>query len=251
MISGLTIQTSMLVNTCRETLKQQEFLKWLEGEHFDLAFASVFDVCSVGLIHAAKIPGWIWLSSGAIMDHISYLTGIPIIRSYVPPLMMEAVGDMSFAQRVKSVIGHGLTKLLWTKLIAEPQMELFRTHVSPDFPDLLELASRCPLIMANTNDFYEIPRPTLAKVVNIGGIGVVSNAKPLPENMEKLLERAEGAVLFSFGSFAPAHRMPSEWKKIFSNTFRRFPNYQFFMRYEGNDVKGKQIYSISSIIWLK
>ncbi|KHJ92185.1 hypothetical protein OESDEN_07935 [Oesophagostomum dentatum] len=72
-------------------------------------------------------------------------------------------------------------QLRFHRLIAEPQMELFRTHISPEFPDLLELASKCPLIMANTNDFYEIPRPTLAKVVNIGGIGIVSSAKPLPE----------------------------------------------------------------------
>ncbi|KAK6011045.1 hypothetical protein OSTOST_23881 [Ostertagia ostertagi] len=34
--------------------------------------------------------------------------------------------------------------------------------------------------MANTNDLYEMPRPTLAKVVNIGGVGMESrDAKPL------------------------------------------------------------------------
>ncbi|EPB67991.1 hypothetical protein ANCCEY_12914 [Ancylostoma ceylanicum] len=71
---------------------------------------------------------------------------------------------------------------LCTTLIADPETELFRTHVSPDFPNLMELAAKCPLVMANTNELYEAARPTLAKVVNIGGIGMeVKDSKPIPE----------------------------------------------------------------------
>ncbi|EPB76819.1 hypothetical protein ANCCEY_04101 [Ancylostoma ceylanicum] len=40
--------------------------------------------------------------------------------------------------------------------------------------------------MANTNDLYELPRPTLAKVVNIGGVGMVSDVKPLSEKLPEV-----------------------------------------------------------------
>ncbi|VDM65590.1 unnamed protein product [Strongylus vulgaris] len=209
----------------------------------------MFDVCSVGLVYEAKIPAWIWLNSGSIMDYIAYRIGVPIIPSYVPrflleiiflAMMMEAGAEMSFLKRVKSVIGHGLTNLIWTKLVADPETQLFRTFVSPDFPDLIDLAAKCPLIMANTNDLYELPRPTLAKIVNIGGVGMVSEEKPLNEVLSKsildIIDRSDGVVLFSFGSVAPMWKMPTSWKKMFMAAFQRFPTYQFLLRYEKDDI---------------
>ncbi|KHJ82773.1 hypothetical protein OESDEN_17532 [Oesophagostomum dentatum] len=99
--------------------------------------------------------------------------------------------------------------------------------------------------MANTNDLYEMPRPILAKVVAIGGVGMVNEAKPLPtvlpERIAKIMDSGDGAILFSFGSVAPAYKMPMEWKKIFLATFQRFPNYQFLVRYEKDDIEGEQM----------
>ncbi|RCN32247.1 UDP-glucoronosyl and UDP-glucosyl transferase [Ancylostoma caninum] len=254
MIERLKMQTTLLVETCRATLEQPKFLKWLEKEHFDVAFAPMFDVCTVGLVHAAKIPGWIWLNSGSVMDYIAYLTGIPVIPSYVPPMMMEAAGELNFMQRIKSLIGHGLTKLIWTRLVAVPQTQLFRTIISPDFPDLQDLAAKCPLIMANTNDLYEMPRPTLAKVVNIGGVGMVSDVKPIPEKLPdhiaKIMDKGDGAILFSFGSVAPTYKMPMRWKKIFLETFKRFPNYQFLLRYEKDDINDMLPPNVHLFTWM-
>ncbi|KIH64621.1 UDP-glucoronosyl and UDP-glucosyl transferase [Ancylostoma duodenale] len=254
MIERIRMQTTLLVETCRATLEQPKFLKWLEKEHFDVAFAPMFDVCTVGLVHAANIPGWIWLNSGSVMDYIAYLTGIPVIPSYVPPMMMEAAGELNFMQRVKSMIGHGLTKLIWTRLVAVPQTQLFRTLISPGFPDLQDLAAKCPLIMANTNDLYEMPRPTLAKVVNIGGVGMASAVKPipekLPEHIAKIMDKGDGAILFSFGSVAPAYKMPMRWKKIFLDTFKRFPNYQFLLRYEKDDIKDMLPPNVHLFTWM-
>ncbi|VDO11853.1 unnamed protein product [Haemonchus placei] len=159
--------------------------------------------------------------------------------------MMEQAGEMNFYQRTKSLIGHGLIKFFWRRLIADPETALFREMISADFPDLLDLASKCPLIMANTNDFYEIPRPTLAKVVNIGGVGMTTrDVKPLPKDIEKIMQKGNGVVLFSFGSVAAAHQMPQEWKVIFMEAFKKLPNYQFLVRYEKDDLNGNFFSSI-------
>ncbi|KHJ96615.1 hypothetical protein OESDEN_03425 [Oesophagostomum dentatum] len=96
--------------------------------------------------------------------------------------------------------------------------------------------------MANTNDLYEMPRPILAKVIGIGGVGMVNETKPLPEALSKritkIMDTGDGAILLSFGSVAPAYKMPMEWKKIFLATFQRFPKYQFLVRYEKDDIAG-------------
>ncbi|KAK6010931.1 hypothetical protein OSTOST_23998, partial [Ostertagia ostertagi] len=104
--------------------------------------------------------------------------------------------------------------------------------------------------MANTNDLYEIPRPTLAKVVNIGGLGMESrDVKPLPKNIEEIMEKGDGVIVLSFGSVAVAYRMPMEWKMVFLETFKRFPNYQFLVRYESDDIRGNLSSNVHLFKW--
>ncbi|KAK6023790.1 hypothetical protein OSTOST_10412, partial [Ostertagia ostertagi] len=62
--------------------KNKEFLEWLTAQKFDLAFSHIYDVCHIGLIHYAKIPSWIWLNSGNLMDFVAHHMGVPRIPSY-------------------------------------------------------------------------------------------------------------------------------------------------------------------------
>ncbi|EYC18395.1 hypothetical protein Y032_0027g1497 [Ancylostoma ceylanicum] len=247
----MSVKAAKFVQICEETLKNKGFLKWLETEKFDLAFAHMFDVCTVGLVHAARIPSWIWLNSGSIMDWVAYTVGVPIIPSYVPPMMMDVAGEMTFWERTKSLIGHGLMKFFWRRWIADPETELFRRLIRPDFPHLIELSSKCPLVMANTNDLYDMTRPLLAKVVNIGGVGMeLADAKPLPKNFEAIMSKGDGAVLFSFGSVTAAHKMPIEWKKALLESFRLLPKYQFLLRYEKDDLNENLPPNVHLFKWL-
>ena len=57
---------------------------------------------------------------------------------------------------------------------------MFRRHFGRDFPHLIDLAKRTPLIMQNSHELYDYARPTLSKIVNIGGLGIGSEKrKPL------------------------------------------------------------------------
>lgn len=113
--------------------------------------------------------------------------------------MMDASDSLSFLERVQSFVGWGVTRLVWPRYIhcpfetrflrspflylrvfANRETAMFRKHLGPSFPDLIDLAKRTPLIMANTNELYDFPRPTLSKIVNIGGLGMKKvDAKPL------------------------------------------------------------------------
>lgn len=130
----------------------------------------------------------------------------------------------------------------------------FQEAFGPSFPDLNDIAKKCPLVMVNDNDLYGLPRPTLAKVVNIGGLGAkLKDAKPLPEvcrsiyngikwNVKKfasIAEKGKGVVIISLGSVARLHMAPESWKNAFLGAFRRLPDYQFVVRYDGHDLDGK------------
>lgn len=69
---------------------------------------------------------------------------------------------------------------MFFSLVINPENQLFQKYIDPNFPDLRELSKKCPLVIANTNELYDIPRPTLHKIVNVGGLGMkISSAKNL------------------------------------------------------------------------
>ncbi|KAK6013519.1 UDP-glucoronosyl and UDP-glucosyl transferase [Ostertagia ostertagi] len=184
------------------------------------------------------------------MDYAAYHMGVPMVPSYIPPIVMESTDEMNFYERTKSLIGQFLTVYLWERTFADEQTAIFR-EADPNFPHLVELTRKCPLVMVNSNELYELPRPTLAKIVNIGGVGVqLKDAKPLTTEFQQIVDHCEGLVVFSFGSVAPSHLMPETWKKAFLESFAQFPNLSFVLRYEGTDLKDRLPPNVHLFKWI-
>ncbi|GMR30706.1 hypothetical protein PMAYCL1PPCAC_00901, partial [Pristionchus mayeri] len=214
-------------------IKNKEFMSHVENSKYDLAFAHMLNFCSVGIIHQTKIPSWIWLNSGPLIDHVGYITGVPIPPSYCPPVMMDAGDKLTFVQRLKSVVGHLIFNIMWKRMTSDKETPLFRAQFGQDFPDLAELASKAPLVMVNSDELYDFARPTLSKIVNIGGVGIKSvDAKQLKTEFAERINKAKSVVVMTFGSFAPMNQMPENWKEAYFHAFGLFPDVQFFIRYE-------------------
>ncbi|VDM78539.1 unnamed protein product [Strongylus vulgaris] len=98
-------------------VENRQFLEWVAAEKFDIAFSNVVSLCPIGIIHYTKIPAWIWLDSTALVDYVAYYMGVPLIPSYTP-----------------------------RKFSADKETKIFREVVDPNFPDLVELAKKCPLV---------------------------------------------------------------------------------------------------------
>uniref|UniRef100_A0A0M3HF80 UDP-glucuronosyltransferase n=1 Tax=Ascaris lumbricoides TaxID=6252 RepID=A0A0M3HF80_ASCLU len=129
--------------------------------------------------------------------------------------------------------------------------ELFRKYVDPSFPDLIELAKLCPLVMVNSNELYNLPRPTLHKIIYIGGLGMKhKDAKPLTGEFKKIVDKAKRVALMTFGSHANSTAMPQSWKQAFLNSFRTFPDVEFIIRYEGKDLDGKTPTNVHLKPWI-
>lgn len=68
------------------------------------------------------------------------------------------------------------------RLLIKPETEFFRKYIDKNFPDLTDIAMSCPLAMVNSNELYNLPRPTLHKIIYIGGLGMkIESVKPLPQ----------------------------------------------------------------------
>ncbi|KAK6051522.1 hypothetical protein COOONC_10973 [Cooperia oncophora] len=148
---------------------------------------------------------------------------------------MASTDEMDFYERTKSFIGHILTVLIWKKTFADESRQNFSDG----------------LIQTSLTYSYELTRPTLAKIVNIGGIGMqLKDARPLSSEFQKIVDHCEGLVVFSFGSVAPSHLMPESWKKAFLEAFGRFPKLHFVLRYEGADLKDRLPPNVHLFKWL-
>ncbi|CAJ0603540.1 unnamed protein product [Cylicocyclus nassatus] len=243
--------SSLYLGSCRKMVENNKFLAWISAEKFDLAIAYVANLCTVGIIHHAKIPTWIWLNSAPLFDFVAYYMGMPLIPSYVPPMVLDSSDVMNFKERINSFIINLIFVPLWKRMLPDKETAIFREVLDPNFPDLTELGKRCPLVMVNTNDLYDFPRPTLAKIVNIGGVGFQKNeVKPLNSKFQKIVDRAKGIILFSFGTVTPSDKMPISWKMAFINAFKKFPDYQFLWRYVGTDLKDKLPPNAHAFEWL-
>ncbi|KHJ99286.1 hypothetical protein OESDEN_00711 [Oesophagostomum dentatum] len=157
----IDLYMKMLFEGCRLTLQNKEFMRWLTDQKFDLAFAHMYHTCPIGLIHAAKIPTWIWLNSGQLMDTIAHIVGVPTFPSYVPPTLMDSTDEMNFIERTKSFIGHISSELMWPRklekfriplnfrMVVNTETQIFRDYWDPNFPDILDLARKCPLVIVS------------------------------------------------------------------------------------------------------
>ncbi|KAK0421046.1 hypothetical protein QR680_015039 [Steinernema hermaphroditum] len=242
---------NLFVSSCEKTVQNKDFLKRLMDAKFDVAFAHMYDYCPIGLIHYAKIPTWIWLNSGVLSDIIAQDMGVESPSSYVPTVMIDASDEMTFVQRLKNQIGRFLFIQLNSRFVVDPQTEIFRKHIDPSFPDLRSLGKQCPLVMVNSNELYDLPRPILHKVVYIGGLGMKQiDGKPLEGEFKEAIEKANKVVIMTFGSVARAHDMPESWKSAFVNAFRQFPNVQFIIRYGADDLKERVSKNVLFSKWI-
>uniref|UniRef100_A0A7E4V197 glucuronosyltransferase n=1 Tax=Panagrellus redivivus TaxID=6233 RepID=A0A7E4V197_PANRE len=244
-----SIMSQAFADSCEKILENTKLMQDLKDAKFDVVFSHMYDLCPLGLQKAINAPTWIWLNSGALMDYVAYYQGLRLQPSYAGPLLLDAGDKLTFAQRVKSEIGHFITPIFVRYLMDNRQTALFRKAYGEDFPRLTDIAKECPLVMVNSNELYDLPRPTLHKIVNIGGIGMKpAKAKPLPKEYADKVEKAQHVVVFSFGSVANATRMPDTWKQAFRTAFLKYSNVQFFIRFEGKDYDG--IPNVHTSKWL-
>ncbi|EYC41893.1 hypothetical protein Y032_0552g3346 [Ancylostoma ceylanicum] len=106
-------------------------------------------------------------------------------------------------------------------------------------------------VMVNSNELYELPRPTLSKVVHIGGLGVeYEDAKPLQGEFKQIADSGKGVVVMSFGSVAHAEMMPEQWKTAFLNAFAQYPEHEFVIKYANDDLKHRLPPNVHTYRWL-
>lgn len=210
-----TYYETIYMKGCELQLADENLMKQLKNEHFDIAIAHNYDLCPMGMIAALEIPTYIWMSSGVFMEHIAWAVGSPAPASYASNFMSSFSDRMTFVERMKNFFGVAILQIVYDRIVVRPQQDIFRRHYGPQFPSIYQMARKSPLVFINSEELIDFPRPILHKTIYIGGINMDKPDK-LDEKWQKIVDESDlGIVVLSFGSVVRSSAMSSAWRVSF------------------------------------
>ncbi|KAI6170251.1 UDP-glucuronosyl UDP-glucosyltransferase domain containing protein [Aphelenchoides besseyi] len=229
------------LGACEHLLNNTEMIEKMAKEKFDVFIGEQLTMCGSGISHLAKIPIHIWLSSCPIGVHIASLIGLPLESSYLPAVYEnDQISDrMSFRQRFDNLLRSFSNYLGFVGGI-DDTTALFRRKFGSNFPDIRQIVGRSPLILASVDEFIDYPRPTSARVVNIGGLGLRNyKTKSLADSpFEAAMQRGRlGVIFFSLGSMVPTSMLPNGVMENILRALSHLSDYHFIVRTEESDTR--------------
>ncbi|VDO31551.1 unnamed protein product [Haemonchus placei] len=230
--------TTSFVNQCQNLVNDDELMKQLADEKFDVGISETVQICGLGIFEYLKIPASIGVFSAVHMDCLSAGIGEPIMPSYVPGGMATNGDRMNFFERFKNLVSVMVGGRFFSSVFVE-EIEVFRAKVGPHFKGYEELLADISYAFTNSNPYIDFPRPMLHKTIPIGGIAVATDSKKnvLSKEWNDILNRRNTTVLVSFGSMAKSVLMPDKYKKTLLEVFESMPETTFIWKYEEESSK--------------
>uniref|UniRef100_A0A914H0N5 glucuronosyltransferase n=1 Tax=Globodera rostochiensis TaxID=31243 RepID=A0A914H0N5_GLORO len=211
-------------NLCQELTWNDELIRRLEAEQFDVAIAEMYDFCPFAMFHRIGAKTKLAAIAAPLYQVTAKHFGIPAFASYAKPASSTCC--LHECLRTYSSRNH----------IEEP---IVRHAFGNDFPKMKEIARNISLIFVNSNQFFEFPRPISNKVINVGGM-IEMAQKQLDPKVSRLLDKAKtGAVFVSFGSYTDTQKMPNQMKMALLHTFAQFSDYEFIWKLELSERDAK------------
>ncbi|KHN71872.1 Putative UDP-glucuronosyltransferase ugt-47, partial [Toxocara canis] len=241
---------------CEAVLRRKDVLDHLRSFKFDVAFSEQIEVCGLGLIRYLGIQNHIWVSSCSLTVPTTYTLGVPTPLSYVPVVEESGLGsDMSFTERAYNMF-LWLQEVCVHRYAAHLQTQVFR-KMDPEFPHLNDVAADSALCFVNNDEFLDLARPILHKIIYVGGIGIPLHSSPLAQSFESLMSKGKnGVVLMSFGTLVPSSSIPMEIRVDILRVFAEFIDYHFLIRADDDDNDTRQllidmnIHNIDLVGWI-
>ncbi|CAD5224033.1 unnamed protein product [Bursaphelenchus okinawaensis] len=239
-------------SACLALLRDQRLMTKIESGNFDVIMFEQFDVCPFIISHILNIPVKIWMSSCPIMEHQAELAGVPAAYSFVPSSLNGFAGDrMSLSERFWNTIQSFLLKYHYLDYWHDFHEEL-KTEFGHNFPHPSDLAKETELILVNTDELVDFPRPLPPNVIHIGGLGMDKVDTSLPDDYVNIMSRGKnGIIYFSFGSVVPTNALPQVYMKNIIDSFGRMQDYYFVVKISKNDTFSRQYSSRFSNVYTR
>ncbi|EYB99345.1 hypothetical protein Y032_0123g1153 [Ancylostoma ceylanicum] len=215
-------------------LSDEELLKQLREEKFDLVITELFEFIGVAVSEALGIKTVVGAhSNGCVFEGTALAIGLPVIPSYMPAAAGVTDDSSSLSTRTTNLFFTFLSWYMQTSMASAAEQAMVERLGSTAKP-IWEIVSDMNWILTNSEPLLDFAKPTLNSVVGLGGIGV-PEAKPLSKEWNDVLSLRRATVLISFGSVAPSINMPEEMKRAIIDVVKSYSNITFIWKYEQPD----------------
>jgi UDP:flavonoid glycosyltransferase YjiC (YdhE family) len=127
---------------------------------------------------------------------------------------------MSFFQRLLNTVGY-VAEQGMNYLYMFPQQDKLVKKYFPNGPSLYDVIYNASILLVNSHPSIDQPVPRVPSMIDVGGLHV-KPPKPLPKDLQELLDGAEeGVVYFSLGSYLKSTFLPEEKRQIFVKAFSK------------------------------
>lgn len=165
-------------------------------------------------------------------------TGNETPFAYIPMAFLDLPEKMTFSQRLTNTIYSQVEKLIYNFYNLRNHRKLYEKYFPKATKSFDEVHKSLSVLFMNNHVSTSSPRPLLPSMIGIGGIHI-PEVKPLPEDIKKFLDSAaDGAILFSMGSFVQSVNWSQQQREIFIKTFSKLKQ-KVLWKYENETLPGK------------
>ncbi|XP_053677533.1 UDP-glycosyltransferase UGT5-like [Anopheles nili] len=193
------------------------------NEKFDLVVMENFlNDAHLGFAHHFKAP-CVALSTFGASRWTNDMVGTPSPISYVPHPFLSFTDRMSFVQRIGNTLMNVMDMVLGQLLDYPVQSAMYEEAFPDPKPTLEQLRrSSVSLVLLNNHFSLSYPRPYVPNMIEVGGMHVNRKPKPLPEDIQTILDNAtNGVIYFSMGSNIQSSQLPVEKREAILRVFAK------------------------------
>ncbi|CAL8109967.1 unnamed protein product [Orchesella dallaii] len=224
------------IEMCKKIYSDDEFVNWVKTSKYDLIFIdALFNDCGYGMAHkfGAKV---IQFATSTAFSYYPQSFGNPDETSWIPDMTTPFdPTEVTFKQRLINAL-IPVASDLYRRWMYFPKLEeITREKLGiTDLPKFEEIERNTSLVFINTHYGEEFARSLPPNMVPIGGIAYAEKRTPLPKELETFLNKGNGFIYVSFGTYADFQRMDVPTQQALIGAMRSFPDLQFVWKV-GND----------------
>ena len=146
---------------------------------------------------------------------------------------------MTYLQRLDNTFIWWMEEILWNILNYPMQNRIYEKYLKRHPHSLMEVIKNVSIILNNQHFSSASIKPTMPNIIDIGGITVDPDVKPLPRDIKEFLDSAtDGAIIFSMGSIIRAVQWPEHKREAFVKAFGKIKE-KVLWKYENDTLPNK------------
>nr|XP_034836075.1 UDP-glucuronosyltransferase 2B2-like [Maniola hyperantus] len=222
----------MIMNMSRNTLEHPNVQKLMrdKNQQFDAVVAEwMFSEMNAGFAGVFNCP-LIWLSTVDPHWMVLQLVDEMPNPAYTVDILSDSIPPLTFVQRAIQLglqIMGKLLKIFWVSGLEHDMYDEYFVpairHRHNSVPSFETLRNNASLILSNSHVSTGSPIRLPPNIIPIGGFHIKPNVKPLPEDLQKLMDKAQhGVIYFSMGSNLRSKHFPDVMKQDLLKMFSKF-----------------------------